>query len=181
MIKVNCETKDTLKLMDMLPFQGNLKKRTSQDISELKESLVNEGLMMPFAIWVNEDKNYLLDGHGRKEALTQMALDGDSDILSFDWPCVLIHADNEASARKALLQITSTYGKVTKQGYKQFCVSIPDYKAPVIQKFIPKPNVQKVQNTKPVSDKTVIKLRVLNDQKDQLLSILKEFTWIEVL
>lgn len=182
MIKINCETKDTVKLTDMTPFQGNLKKRTEQDIEDLKQSLITEGLMMPFAIWVHEDKKYLLDGHGRKEALTRLAVD-DAGLLGADWPCIYIEAITEDDARKALLQITSSYGKVTKSGYKQFCVSIPDYKAPVIAKFMPKP--VKVKNAGQVKQpnvaKTIIKVRVSNDKVAQVLDIFKQFDFIEVL
>ena len=182
MIKINCETKDKVKLTDCVPFQGNLKKRTEQDIHELCESLNTEGLMMPFAIWKHDDKNYLLDGHGRREALVKLAVES-PDILSFDWPCIYIEADTENDARKALLQITSSYGKVTKQGVKQFCVSIPDYKAPVIQKFVAKPvKVNKPEQVKPpVNAKTVIKIRIDNDKMGQVLEILKQFSFIEVL
>lgn len=179
MIKINCESKDTIKLTDMIPFQGSLKKRTEQDIKELSESLKTEGLMMPFAIWMYADKKYLLDGHGRKEALTKLAVE-DAELLSVDWPCIYIQAETEDDARKALLQITSSYGKVTKQGYKQFCVSIPDYKAPVINKFIPKP-VKQAKLEKPKSNKTVLKIRVVNERVNQVLEIFKQFNFIEVL
>ena len=182
MIKINCETKDTVKLTDMTPFQGSLKKRTEQDIEDLKQSLITEGLMMPFAIWVHEDKKYLLDGHGRKEALTRLAVD-DVGLLSVDWPCIYIEAMTEDDARKALLQITSSYGKVTKSGYKQFCVSIPNYKAPVIAKFMPKPvKVKNIDKAKqPNATKTIIKVRVSNDKVVQVLDIFKQFDFIEVL
>ena len=180
MIKINCESKDSIKLTDMVPFQGNLKKRTEQDIKELTESLSNEGLMMPFAIWVHEDKKYLLDGHGRKEALTKLAVE-DASLLSVDWPCIYISAETEDDARKALLQITSSYGKVTRSGYKQFCVSIPEYHAPVIQKFIPKPKTENKPVQKQKSDKTILKIRVKNDKVAQVLDIFKQFDFIEVL
>ena len=178
MIKINCESSDTLKLTDMIAFQGNLKKRTKQDIDELTESLKTEGLMMPFAVWKHEGKVNLLDGHGRKQALVQMAVD-EPELLNMEWPVIYVNAATEDDARKALLQITSSYGKVTKQGYKQFCVSIPEYKAPVIQKFIPKPVKQTAP--KPVSDKTVLKIRVLNENVQQVLNIFKQFNFIEVL
>lgn len=180
MIKINCESKDSIKLTDMVPFQGNLKKRTEQDIKELIESLSNEGLMMPFAIWVHEDKKYLLDGHGRKEALTKLAVE-DASLLSVDWPCIYISAETEDDARKALLQITSSYGKVTRSGYKQFCVSIPEYRAPVIQKFVSKPKTESKPVQKPKSDKTILKIRVMNDRVNQVLDIFKQFNFIEVL
>jgi len=178
MVKINCTTKDSIKITEVIAFQGSLKKRTDADLNELKESLLNEGLMMPFAVWKHEGKNYLLDGHGRKEVLMRMAGE-EPELLSVDWPCVYIEADTEADARKALLQITSSYGKITKQGYKQFCVSIPDYKAPSISKFVSKPtsNVK----VKAKSDKTVMKIRVSNDRIEQVREIFKQFDFIEVL
>jgi len=184
MIKINCETKDSLKLAEMIPFQGNLKKRTPQDLAGLKESLTTEGLMMPFAVWKHEGKNYLLDGHGRKEALMQMAINGDAEMISFDWPVVFVEADTEEAARKALLQITSSYGKITKQGVKQFCVSIPDYRAPAIQKYVAKPvkvntDAGKLPNT-PV--KKIIRIRVSQENEAQLLNVLGQFKeFIEIL
>lgn len=181
MIKINCESSDTLKLTDMVPFQGTLKKRTEQDIKELTDSLVNEGLMMPFAIWKHDDKNYLLDGHGRKEALVKLAVN-DTGILTFDFPVIYVSAETEDEARKALLQITSSYGKVTKSGYKQFCVSIPEYKAPVISKFVAKPvkvNTEKPEVKKP--DTVILKIRVKRDKIDQVKDVFKSFDFIEVL
>lgn len=181
MLKINCESDATLKLTDMVAFQGNLKKRTDEDISALQESLKTEGLMMPFAVWKHEGKNYLLDGHGRKEALIRMAT-ATPELLNAEWPVVYVNAGTEDGARKALLQITSSYGKITKAGVKQFCVSIPDYKAPVISKFVSKPVTKNIKTVeKSISTKTIIKIRVDNDKVEQVRSILKEFTFIEVI
>lgn len=181
MIKINCEAKDTIKLTDMTPFQGNLKKRTDGDIKELTESLVNEGLMMPFAIWKHDGKNYLLDGHGRKESLIKLAVD-DPEILSADWPCIFIQAETEDDARKALLQITSTYGKITASGYKQFCVSIPNYKAPSIAKFVAKPvKAPKEKTSVNAPDTVILKIKVKRDQLEQVKEVFAQFDFIEVL
>lgn len=181
MIKINCETSDELKLTDMVAFQGNLKKRTDEDISALQESLKTEGLMMPFAVWKHEGKNYLLDGHGRKEALIRMAT-VEPELLNSEWPVIYVNADTEDEARKALLQITSSYGKITKTGVKQFCVSIPNYKAPAINKFVTKTvPVKKQVAEKSAPIKTIIKIRVDNDKVEQVRSILKEFAFIEVI
>lgn len=178
MIKINCSTKDTIKLTECIPFQGNLKSRTSQDIGDLKKSLVTEGLMMPFAVWLHEDKKYLLDGHGRKEALVQLAVD-DASLLSVDWPCIFITADTEDDARKALLQITSSYGKITKLGVKQFTASIPDYVAPSIKKFVAPVTKKKEANIN--QDKQVIRVRVKKEKLDEFISILKTVDYVEVL
>lgn len=183
-MEIKCTTKDTIKLTECVPFQGNLKKRTSQDIAELKDSLLREGLLMPFAVWDHGDKKFLLDGHGRKEALVQLAVD-DANLLNVDWPCIYIKADTEDDARKALLQITSSYGKITKTGVKQFTVSIPDYKAPSIAKFVAKPVTKKVEAVDPVQrpnqDKVVLKVSVTKDKVSEVKQILGQFDFIKVL
>lgn len=183
-MEIKCTTKDTIKLTECVPFQGNLKKRTAQDIAELKDSLLREGLLMPFAVWDHDDKKYLLDGHGRKEALVQLAVE-DANLLNVDWPCIYIKADTEDDARKALLQITSSYGKITKTGVKQFTVSIPDYKAPSIAKFIAKPVTKKVEAVDPVQrpnqDKVILKVSVTKEKVSEVKKILEQFDFIKVL
>lgn len=183
-MEIKCTTKDTIKLTECVPFQGNLKKRTSQDIAELKSSLLREGLLMPFAVWDHDDKKFLLDGHGRKEALVQLAVE-DANLLNVDWPCIYIKADTEDDARKALLQITSSYGKITKTGVKQFTVSIPDYKAPSIAKFVAKPVTKKVEAVDPVQrpnqDKVILKVSVTKDKVSEVKKILEQFDFIKVL
>lgn len=182
MIEIKCITKDTISLTEAVPFQGNLKKRTQQDIDQLKESLLHEGLLMPFAIWCCDDKKMLLDGHGRKEALIQMAVE-DPSLLTMKWPCVYIEAATENDARKALLQITSSYGKITKMGVKQFCASIPDYKAPSIQKFIPKQDIKTENKDRKakVSDSKIIRVKVPKDKFEQVIEIFKQFDFIEII
>lgn len=183
-MEIKCNTKDSVKLTDVISFQGNLKKRTESDIKELKESLLREGLLMPFAVWDHEGKKFLLDGHGRKEALVQLAVE-DASLLTMDWPCIYVQADTEDDARKALLQITSSYGKITKTGVKQFCVSIPDYKAPSINKFVIKQPVKKATPVDPVQrpnqDKIVLKVRIDKDKVNEVKNILAQFKFIEVL
>ena len=129
---------------------------------------------------IQVDKNYLLDGHGRKVALTQLC-DQDPEILEQALPVIYIEAEDENNARKALLQITSQYGKVTKQGVKQFCVSIPDYKAPVINKFIPKPVTDKPVKQPKASSKVILKIRVTREKLEQVREVFKQFDFIEVL
>lgn len=183
MIKIMCATKDGVLLQDVVPFQGNLKKREQSDLDGLKESLTREGLLMPFAIWKKDGKNFLLDGHGRLEVLLNMAVE-DPEILTSAFPCIYITADTEDDARKALLQITSSYGKITKNGVKQFMISIPNYVAPSVQRFVAKPVKKqeiKVSDKAKIADKIVIKLRVSKDRKDNLIEVLKQFDFIEVL
>lgn len=138
MLTLQCKTQDTVLLKDLVPFQGKLKKRKQQDIDLLIESIKNDGLLMPFAVWKSpEGKLLLLDGHGRLEAISQMAIH-DLEILDQELPVLYIEAENEETARKSLLQITSTYGKVDKKGVLDFAVTLADYKAPVLLKAQPK-------------------------------------------
>lgn len=170
---------DAIRLDELTPFQGNLKKRTQVDIDKLKESLLREGLIMPFAVWKHDDKNYILDGHGRYEALKQ--IEGDGEHVAY--PCVVIQADTEDDARKALLQITSQYGKITKAGVKQFTASIPTYVAPSIEKYVvPKVKYDSVTRVKqPASDMRVIKIQVAAADYESVMQILSASPYVKVL
>jgi hypothetical protein len=160
----------------MTPFQGGLKKRTQADIDMLAESLLVDGLLMPFALWRYGDKLMILDGHGRFEAIVHIALQ-DSTVLSQELPVILIKAETEDEARKALLQIVSTYGKVTKKGVLHFAQTIPEYKAPVVRVLEARPiKVAPVQQ----SDSVVVRVRVPRDKVEQLTALLKQVSGIEV-
>lgn len=181
MIKINCDVETKLKLVDMTPFQGDLKKRTQQNLDALKDSLLTEGLLMPFAVWCHDGKNMLLDGHGRREALIQLAL-SDVTILDVEWPALFIKAETEDDAKKALLQITSSYGKVTKQGALSFVSSIPNYVAPSVSKYVNTGNIYKEKKLKNnLSNKYVIKIQVSADRVEQVKDILKQIDYIKVL
>lgn len=62
--------------------------------------------------------------------------ESDHEIASQTFPVVYVDAETEEEARKALLQITSSYGKVTGWGVKEFTKTIPSYRAPVLDKFV---------------------------------------------
>lgn len=131
MIGIRCESRDSLRLQEMAPFQGELKSRTRGQLEELKSSISSEGLLAPFFVWRSSGGNWLLDGHARLEALSSLAKD-DPSILEQDLPVVGVEAGSVDEAKKALLQITSQYGKVTKEGAAKFCASIPEYRAPAV-------------------------------------------------
>jgi len=175
-----CEgVKTTLKLSEMIGFQGNLKKRTDKEIDELGESLKTEGLLMPFAIWPSKDGYKLLDGHGRIAALQKLALQ-DPEILTQKFPAVFIEKDTEEEARKALLQITSSYGKITKKGALEFTKSIPNYTAPAISKFVRYDN--KTSAPKSVNKTTsIIRLVVPTDKLNEIKEVLSTINGIKVL
>lgn len=179
MINIMCSAPSVLKLSELVPFQGDLKKRTDKDINGLKQSITTEGLLMPFAVWTTSDGvNMLLDGHGRLAALTELALE-DNEIAEQKFPCIKVTAKSEEDARKALLQITSSYGKITKEGAVKFCAKIPEYRAPAINKFVHKP-IQKMKTEKPKTE-SIIKIAVPTEKENEVKELLKQVSYIKVL
>lgn len=179
MIKIKCSTPTSVKLSELIPFQGNLKKRSDEEIQQLANSLLEDGLLMPFAVWKKSDsEQYLLDGHGRLAALTKLA-GSDAEIPEADYPCLYIEAETEEQAKKSLLQITSSYGHITKKGAVNFCANIPEYHAPAINKFVHTP-LKRARVEKPKTE-SIIRISVPNDKFADVVDILKSISYIKVL
>lgn len=178
MIEIKCTTQDTIMLNQLVPFQGDLKKRTVKDIKELSHSLLNDGLLMPFVIWDNNDKCCILDGHGRLAALTDLAMN-DPSISEQAFPCIYISADTEEEAKKALLQITSQYGKISKPGIEKFVSNLGDYKAPVINKFIRKP--MKRRNLEETKGNIILSISIPSDRYLQFKAIIDNVEYAKIL
>lgn len=181
MVDIKCEgVKTTLKLSEMAAFQGNLKKRTDKDIDELAQSIKTEGLLMPFAIWPSNDGYKLLDGHGRIKALQKLA-EQDKGILEQKLPVIFIQKPTEEEARKALLQITSSYGKITKKGALDFVKTIPNYKAPAINKYVKyqhKPVAKPVNKNK---DEAIIRISVPVAYVQGVKDMLRQVDYVKIL
>lgn len=178
MVTVKCKTEQSVLLKDIKPFQGELKKRSPKDIEALADSLSNDGLLMPFALWQTpEGTQYILDGHGRLQALMHLAVKGDATILEQQFPIVVIEASTEDEARKALLQITSTYGKFNNAGIRAFSSSISNYSAPLLKRTERKPYTPKV----PEINRVMVRLSVDKAKLSQIISVLKQVDGVTVL
>lgn len=173
MLVINCTVRDTLRLDELEPFQGALKKRSDKVVDELVSSIKNDGLLMPFVVWQTPDgHNKLLDGHGRLLALTKMQVPGDYAV-----PVIFVEAEDENAAKMALLQIVSSYGTISKKGALEFCSTIPEYKAPAIKKFsAPKATKRKER----LLGKALIKIMVPADKETEVRKILAGVDYIEV-
>lgn len=178
MVQIKCNTSDTVKLQQLTLFQGDLKKRTPRVVHQLANSIRDEGLLMPFAVWLHDDVYTLLDGHGRYNALMDLALE-DNSIFEQNFPVVFISADTEEQARKELLQITSSYGTITKEGAAEFCKTIADYHAPAINKLLHRKLVHHKQNV-PNTMKT-IHIAVPQDKYDAVIDMFKQVDYIKLL
>jgi len=173
MIEVKCECPNHLMLGAMQLFQGELKKRNDSEITALSVSIKESGLLMPFAIWQYEGNNYILDGHARYQALIKLAL-SDPSVLTQQLPVINIEALNENEARKALLEIVSTCGRINKQGVLQFAAPVTASRAPILVK------AQRIKKAH-VTDSITIRLSVAKDKVDKLRSLLSEVDGVEIL
>jgi hypothetical protein len=178
MFAVKCKTEDSITLTALRQFQGDLKKRSDADITGLIQSITEDGLLMPFAIWKHDDMCSILDGHARYEAMIRMAID-DPAILAMELPVVIINAADEIEARKALLQITSSYGRVTKKGLAHFVAAMPIHTvtAPIALKVMAPPRVI----TPKESDSVVLRLKVKKDVVARLTAVLGSVDGVVIL
>lgn len=174
MFTIKCKTQDTLELCRLEPFQGNLKRRSDAVISELADSILSDGLLMPFVVWQTPDgTNKLLDGHGRLLALKKLNVPPETEL-----PVLYVQADNEDAAKQSLLQIVSSYGTISKRGVLAFCNTIPDYKAPVVKKFVSSKAVKKKER---LGGSALIRIKVPSDKEQDVRNILAGVDYIEVL
>lgn len=180
MIKCLCDTETKLLLSEMVPFQGDLKVRDKKTLEDMKKTLVSDGLVMPFAVWNDSGVFRILDGHGRREALIQMSLD-DLDILGQKFPCIVITASDEETARKSLLQISSSYGRVNKAGLEAFTQKIPEYRAPLIRRLHKEVNVTRKNVTKKDDECVVLRIKIRKDMVDKVKEILSSSPYVTVL
>lgn len=183
MVTIKCEgIKDSILLQDLVPFQGDLKKRTDDDVAELIQSITSEGLLMPFVVWRKDKQNFLLDGHGRLQALRNIP-----DTEKQKFPVLFVEADSEEDARKALLQITSSYGKITKKGAVQFTATIKGYRAPSVNKVLYRPVKTKPLPKLPELPKlpddgdTVLRIAVPADKVAAFKDLLRNIEYVKVL
>lgn len=116
-MRITCDTKDTLPLSALTEFQGGLKKRTADDTKKIEKSINEYGFATPFFVWNHDGINSVLDGHGRLQALKEMAAHGEK-IPAL--PVVYIDCKDEATAKNLLLRICSTYGEMTEQTVRDF-------------------------------------------------------------
>ena len=59
-----------LKINDITPYEKNAKIHTEEQIEQIKKSIQEFGMNDPIAVW--GDKNTIVEGHGRLEALKQL-------------------------------------------------------------------------------------------------------------
>ena len=120
-IAIKCDTKDKIELAEMTELQGTLKERTDIDYDKIKLSIIKYGFSFPFFVWKGEEKNYILDGHGRFATLCKMQKDG---YLIPPLPVVQIEAESKSEAKQKLLRLNSQYGKMSRESVLEFTAGL---------------------------------------------------------
>ena len=119
-IDITCDGTEYIDFKKLIPFQGDLKTITDENLKKLKNSIIKYGFTVPAFIWRDGGALYILDAHQRMKALDSLFHDG-YEIP--DIPIIHIEADNEKEAKEKLLQVSSQYGEFSEQGFADFLLS----------------------------------------------------------
>ena len=123
-IDINPGLKDlpVMALSSIKEFQEELKDLTELNYNKLKKSLLEQGLLLPFFVWVSPDDGvaYLMDGHQRRRVFVAEGFNPKKV------PYVYIPGQDRETAKKNLLVITSQFGTITQEGYDKFTADLSD-------------------------------------------------------
>ncbi len=104
-------------ITELLPLQGDLKELSERNYNKLKKSLIENGVIVPFFVWLEAGK--LLDGHQRQRVFLK-------EGWLMDVPVVYVSAATEQEAKQKLLAISSQFGQITQEGLDAFTWDISD-------------------------------------------------------
>lgn len=108
-IEIKCTGSRTVKVQDLLNFQGDLKKINDTNFNKLKQSILHQGFSAPIFVWTDKGGNqHIIDGHSRKKVLLTLLKE---QYVIPEIPVVDIEADSVKQAKMKLLLITSQYGE----------------------------------------------------------------------
>ena len=72
---------EKIKIDKITPYEKNAKIHTNEQIEQIKKSIQEFGMNDPIAVW--SDRNVIVEGHGRLEALKQLGYD-EVDCIRMD-------------------------------------------------------------------------------------------------
>lgn len=140
LVRVTCKANDYLPLESLCEFQGNLCELTEDSMDKAKHSILKHGLFLPEAIWQNEGKNHIIDGHARVRTLRQMQTEG---YIIPKVPVIFVEAATEAEAKEKVLLARSQYHKTTDEGLYQFIhTNLMDWDELKLEVSFPEINMQ---------------------------------------
>lgn len=112
-----------VKWKDLSWFQPrNLKELTASQKGKIKQSLCNNGFLMPFSVWDRAGELFILDGHIREFAMQEMEAEGiEIDPLL---PANFIACKSEAEAVKIVLVFNSHYASINAEVLREFASEV---------------------------------------------------------
>ncbi|MDR1176109.1 MAG: ParB N-terminal domain-containing protein, partial [Treponema sp.] len=116
-IRVTCHTSEHCNLDRLEPLQGALKKRARKELDQIETSILKFGIAFPFFYSEIGGHWYILDGHGRKQALARMREHG---YALPQMPIVKVDAKDIEEAKQLLLRCESRYGIIDLEGLREF-------------------------------------------------------------
>lgn len=117
-ILIKCTGASALPYTALTPFQGDLKTLPEEDYEEFKAIILEHGFSAPIFVWVNEDQNFILDGHQRLSCIKRMVEQEGYECpdLPVDW----IDADDFTQASEKVLSYISQFGDTDEDRLYKF-------------------------------------------------------------
>jgi len=119
-IQIKCKGAAEVPLKKLLAYQGNLKSLDQTNYEKLKNEIADQGFAAPVQVWKDGKDHWIIDGHQRVRTLGMMIENGFE--LKDNVPITYCYPDDEDQARRMLLSMASTYGKVEGQGLYEYVI-----------------------------------------------------------
>ena len=119
-INIKCKGSTEVNIDDLQDVQGEVKFLPSENLQKLLTSLEKNGFCEPFVIWREnqESKPVVIAGNQRLKAIKKARELG--WLLPLGFPAVEVEAENLQQAKKILLSLASTFGRVDKHHLEHF-------------------------------------------------------------
>ena len=140
-VKMACTGAATLDIVELRAFQGDLKTLSPANAKKLRRQILETGFSEPIAVWRQDGKYHVLNGHQRLTVLSSLREEG-WNVPSV--PVCWVEAESEAQARHKVLALTSQFGSITSDGLSAFLelaeltrADLEGFRFPELPEFVP--------------------------------------------
>lgn len=117
-IRIAVEAKQTVPLTQLVPFQEDIKTISKESYERARESILENGFCFAVHVWKNKGKNYIIDGHQRVFALTQLV--EHEGYKCPPLPVALVKAKTFQEAKMKVLAGVSLYGQINELNLEKY-------------------------------------------------------------
>jgi hypothetical protein len=129
-IRITCDTKLRIDYRELNGIQGALKMLSRENFNKLRRHILKDGVNFPLCVWKELTKVksktvtkwWIVDGHGRHAVLRFLI--EEEGLKCEPLPCVEIEAVNLADAKRKVLNASSSFHTMTKDGLYQFMTDL---------------------------------------------------------